>query len=322
MLRVRFWGVRGSHPTPGPRTVEVGGNTACVEVRAGPHLLILDAGTGIIGLGDELVRERRATGKPIVAHIFYTHTHHDHIQGFPFFKPAYLGDTICYMYGPGSLQLDLEGTLSSAMLPPTFPVQLHEMSALKLIHTVNETQVIVIPPSGEPMVRNAYRDAVRTGPEDVRVDVLRSYAHPHHGVLIYRITWRGYSLVYATDTEGYHGGDQRLIAFARAADLLIHDAQYTEEEYGAPQFPKQGWGHSTPEMAIGIARAAGIGRLVLFHHDPAHDDAHVRAMERAAQTLFPSCIAAYEGLTLTIPAVPPPEPAGYRSRSNRKRGKA
>lgn len=304
MLTVRFWGVRGSHPTPGPRTVAFGGNTACIEVRAGPHLLILDAGTGIIGLGDELVRERRATGTPIVAHIFFTHTHHDHIQGFPFFKPAYLGDTTCYMFGPGSLQLDLEGILASAMLPPTFPVQLHDMRALKLMHTVNETQVIIMPPNGEPAVRNHFREAVEAGPDAVRVDVLHSHAHPRHGVLIYRISWRGHSLVYATDTEGYRGGDQRLIAFARGADLLIHDAQYSEDEYASPQFPKQGWGHSTPEMAIEVARAAGVARLVLFHHDPAHDDEQVRQMERRARELFPACQAAYEGLELTVPERP------------------
>lgn len=321
MLRVRFWGVRGSYPTPGPRTVAIGGNTACVEVRAGPHLLIFDAGTGVIGLGDELLRESRASGKPIVAHIFFTHTHHDHIQGFPFFKPAYLGATTCNMFGPGHLQLDLEGTLASAMLPPTFPVQLHEMNALKLTHTLNERDVIIIPPNGEPVVRNTFRETVDAGEDDVRVDILRSYAHPREGVLVYRVRHRGHSLVYATDTEGYRGGDQRLIAFARGADLLIHDTQYGEEEYAAPGFPKQGWGHSTPEMAIEVARAAGVPRLVLFHHDPVHSDEQVRALERAAQAIFPESVAAYEGLTLTVPAEQPLEQARPVARTERKRGK-
>ncbi len=126
---VRFWGVRGSYPVPGPDTIRVGGNTSCIEVWAGGHLIIVDAGTGIIGLGKELVNEHLATGKPIVATILFSHTHHDHTQGFPFFEPAYFGASVFYMFGPRILghrafYEDIEEALQGAMLPPSFPVTL------------------------------------------------------------------------------------------------------------------------------------------------------------------------------------------------------
>lgn len=303
---VRFWGVRGSYPAPGPHTAGIGGNTPCIEVRAAGHLIILDAGTGIIPLGEELasqplVAPKTTERQPIVATVLFSHTHHDHTQGFPFFKPAYLGASTCYIFGPRTLRVDLEEALSNAMLPPAFPLQLQDMAAMKSIRTIEDSEAIFLgDPAAEPEVRNVYRNRNQMPPDAVKINAHKSYAHPRAGVFVYKITWRGKSLVYATDTEGYLGGDQRLINFARGADVLIHDAQYTEEEYTSSHAPKQGWGHSTPQMAVEVAQAAGVKRLVLFHHEPTHNDAMVRQMEREAHQLFPNTITAYEGLALEL----------------------
>jgi len=283
----------------------VGGNTPCTEVRVNGHLVILDAGTGIIGLGHRLMQESMANGRrrpgPIVATLLFSHTHHDHTQGFPFFKPAYLGSSTLYIFGPRLFHEDLEEALGRAMLPPSFPIELEEMQSLKVIRNVDESDVIhLIDPVTPPEVRNIYRDEVMNSPEIARISLFKSYAHPKVGVIVYKIEWRGKCLVYATDVESYVDGDARLIAFAEGADLLIHDSQYTQEEYIALPVPKQGWGHSTPEMATSIAKSAGVKRLALFHHDPTHEDDLLFNLEKKAQKEFPGTFLAREGLTVEL----------------------
>ena len=138
---VTFWGVRGGYPKPGPTTNQFGGNTTCLEVRAGHHLIIIDAGTGIIGLGEKLMAQHQADGKPIVATILFTHTHHDHTQGFPFFVPSRLGSSVLHIFGPKVLHQDLEAVLARAMLPPVFPVTLDELRSLRVIRNISETRL-------------------------------------------------------------------------------------------------------------------------------------------------------------------------------------
>jgi len=297
---VKFWGVRGSYPTPGFLTANVGGNTSCVEVRVNGHLIILDAGSGIINLGRALEEEYQDKDDLLVATILFSHTHHDHTLGFPFLGPAYWGQSVFYMFGPRTFYEDIEQALRRSMLSPAFPVALEELKSLKIISNVEESEAIILERGREPRLRNLYRDKLILSDEAVKITVLRSYAHPKDGVHIYRIEWRGKSLVYATDTESYAGGDTRLINFAQGADLLIHDAQYTHQEYTGGQSPKQGWGHSTPEMAAGIAQMANVGSLVLFHHDPTHGDEVLAEMESNARALFPNSILAREGLALTL----------------------
>ena len=304
-LLVRFRGVRGTYPTPGPATLKYGGNTPCVEVWAGRRLLILDAGTGIIGLGQDLMRQRFQTKQPITAHLFLSHAHADHTQGLPFFGPAHEGSSTLYIFGSKILDEDLEEALSRAMLPPTFPVRLDELPSLQVINNISQNEVILIGPESEPRICNAFRDIDANGAcetsqpaETVRVSVLQSFFHPSGHVSVFKIEWNDKCVVYATDTEGAAGGDMRLIRFCEGCDLLIHDAQYTTAEY--LDTPYQGWGHSTPEMAALVARKAGVKQLALFHHDPLHDDAQIDAMEAQAQTLFAPTIAAYEGLTLHL----------------------
>ncbi|MFQ6099802.1 MAG: MBL fold metallo-hydrolase [Anaerolineae bacterium] len=282
-------------------TTKFGGNTTCLEIRAGPHLIIVDAGTGIIGLGEKLIAQHQADGKPITATILFTHTHHDHTQGFPFFAPSYLGSSVLHIFGPKLLHQDLEVVLTNAMLPPLYPVRLDELRSMRVIRNVAESEMIVLSePDAPPQVCNVYREREECSPWEVRVRIMRSYAHPQ-GVFVYCIEMDDRRLVVATDVEGYVGGDRRLIKFAQGADLLIHDAEYTAQEY-LREPVKQGWGHSTWEMAVEVAQAAGAKKLVLAHHNVYHDDAFLEDMERQAQARFPAAVVAREGPTLDVKA--------------------
>jgi phosphoribosyl 1,2-cyclic phosphodiesterase len=292
-LRIKFWGVRGSYPTPGPGTVRYGGNTACVEIHLGERAIVLDAGTGIIPLGRELRRRQVAEVLLLLSHL-----HHDHTQGLPFFLPAYLPNVKLHIFGPDGATESLKKVLEHNQSFETFPVSLQDMASSKTIQSVRETQVIVW---DEGQVRVVELSS-GLGEEAALIHIHRSYAHPG-GVLVYRIDWRGRSIVYATDTEGYAGMDRRLVKFAQGADLLIHDAQYREEHYWGQLagFPStQGYGHSTAAMACEVAAAARVGQLILFHHDPVYSDEVIAGMEADAKTKFGRAQAAYEGMEIVI----------------------
>jgi phosphoribosyl 1,2-cyclic phosphodiesterase len=277
MFRIVFWGVRGSIPTPGPATVEVGGNTSCVEVRCGGELLVLDGGTGLRLLGNQLIREQ-----PLRARLFFSHVHWDHIQGFPFFAPAFVAGNVIELYGATNVTGTLEETLAGQMNFPNFPVRLEHMGAKMTFHDIDDGQVMRFA-EGAVVVRSAKLN------------------HPQ-GVLAYRIEHAGRAMVYATDTEHFETPDAKLIELARDADVLIYDAQYTPEEYvgSGDGRPKVGWGHSTMLEGVKIARAAGVKRLILFHHDPDQDDESVRRKEQRARELFPATDAAREGMTISV----------------------
>jgi phosphoribosyl 1,2-cyclic phosphodiesterase len=276
-MRIAFWGVRGSIASPGPETSGVGGNTSCVEVRCGETRLILDAGTGIRRLGDALLAEG-----PVDAAVLLSHVHWDHIQGLPFFVPAYLPSSRLRIYGGAAGGATLAGVLAGQMTAPVFPVRLDELGAKLGIHEVRSGDTFDV---GEAVVRVARLN------------------HPG-GVFAYRIEHEGRSVVYATDTEHYACVDPTLRALAEGADLLVYDSQYTPEEYrGDRGRSRVGWGHSTYVAGAELARAAGVGRYVLFHHDPQRDDAGVAEIERRARELFPASIAAREGMVLGLDAV-------------------
>jgi phosphoribosyl 1,2-cyclic phosphodiesterase len=308
-LKVRFWGVRGSYPTPGAGTVKYGGNTASVELRAGERTIILDAGTGIIPLGRELAGRRVCE---VV--LLFSHLHHDHTQGFPFFVPAYMPNARLHIFGPGGTSETLGHVLENNQSSETFPVSMRDMASAKDIHSVRESQVVVWDEAGVRLAESTVGRCPAEGVEGlsdeaILIRIQKSYAHPG-GVYVYRITWRGKSVVYATDTEGYVGTDRKLVAFAHDADVLIHDAQYLEEHYrgGLAGFPStQGYGHSTVTMACKVAAASKVGQLILFHHDPAYSDEMIAGMEASAKAQFPETQAAYEGLEITLSPNPSPK---------------
>lgn len=278
MMEIKFWGVRGSIASPGPETAGVGGNTSCVEVRCGSQRFILDAGTGIRKLGEAIMAE----GKPLDATLLLSHLHWDHIQGIPFFVPAYIPTTKLSIVSGHNGVMSLGEVLAHQMTAPVFPVRLDELGAQFAMREVR---------SGEKL---------NVGDAQVRVAKLN---HPG-GVYAYRIDFAGKSVVYATDTEHYACVDPTLRALAEGADVLIYDTQYTPEEYrGDAGRSKVGWGHSTYVAGAELARAAGVGQYVMFHHDPQRSDAGVAELERRTRELFPETVAAREGMEIALVAL-------------------
>ena len=277
-MRIKMWGVRGSIPTPGPTTVEFGGNTSCYEVRCGDTLIILDGGTGLRLLGQDLLKQM-----PIEAWMFFSHVHWDHIQGFPFFVPAFVRGNRIHLYGGLNVSRTLEETLAGQMDYPSFPVHLSEMGATMNFRDLYEGETISIGPKSDVTVTNARGN------------------HPN-GVYAYRIDHGGRSLVYITDSEHYSIVDPKLKKLASNADVLIFDAMYTPEEYSgaAGGGAKTGWGHATFAAGCELAQAANVKRLILHHHDPSQTDDMVREKERRAQALFPNTTAAREGMVIDL----------------------
>jgi phosphoribosyl 1,2-cyclic phosphodiesterase len=276
---VRIWGDRGSMPTPGQDTVLFGGNTACLELRFGERLIIVDAGSGIRKLGDKLMAEDIKKG-PISADIFITHTHWDHIMGFPMFTPIYVPGTRLRIRGPISYEDDsLEKVIGSQLSYRYWPVRQEELSAKIEYEQIKEATI------------------------DLGDGIKVTTKYLNHPILClgYRFEFEGKSLVTAYDTEPFRNvfptdpadpsydefaakeGEEaaaeenaKLLGFFKGADLLVHDTQYTAKEYNAS---KVGWGHSSYEHAINAAHEAGVKRLVLFHHDPNRTDAELQELE-------------------------------------------
>jgi len=287
-FRVKFWGTRGSIPTPGPGTVKYGGNTACVEVRCGKELIILDAGTGIRNLGMELLKEM-----PVKASILFSHVHWDHIQGFTFFQPACIPGNEFKLYGNKSWDTKLENALKLQMQTPNWPITLEELNAVG-----SKMEYIDID----------FGTTFRIGNSDKIIVRSAELRHPDKA-FAFRIEYGGKSMVYATDTENLPEPGEDIIELAQGTDLLIHDAQYSHEEYyGSGDNSKANWGHSTPEAAARTAIAANVKELVLFHHDPYHDDETIDRMLSAAAVIFPNTLAASEGMVVgLLPAEVPAE---------------
>ena len=327
-MRVSFYGVRGSIATAGDETRQYGGNTSCVVVDVGGETIIFDAGTGLRKAGADLQRRDGATG--VKAHLFFSHLHWDHIQGFPFFGPAFAPNTTLSVYGvhhplaadgavtdddhrPATLELNLEALQAAAaaeadgeavgirqalarqMRAPNFPVGLDAMRGDLRFHDLRLGDVVPVSPFVS--VRHASVD------------------HPN-GCVAWRVDGDGRSVVYATDLELAEGTKgpvfDGLVSLCEGADLLIFDAMYTPEEYvGSAKavapgiaagglFPRVGWGHSTFEMGAAVAEAAGVERLALFHHDPAHDDDFMDALAARAQARLAATVTAREGMEISL----------------------
>jgi phosphoribosyl 1,2-cyclic phosphodiesterase len=267
---VRFWGVRGSIACPGQGTVRYGGNTSCLEVRCGTKLIIFDAGTGIRALGDKLVSDG-----PVDIDLYFTHTHFDHVCGLPFFAPLFVAENRIRMAAGHLLpEYTLKQVLCELMMAPLFPVPPDIFQAQLTYQDFR---------SGETL--HPHPDVcIRTGPLN----------HPNRATG-YRVEYDGRSICYITDTEHPAvGRDQAVVDLVRGADMVIYDSMFTDEEY--PRY--RDYGHSTWEEGIRVVEAAGAKRLVIFHHDPGHDDAFMDRIAEQAEKLRSGTIVAREGMTL------------------------
>ncbi len=298
-MRLTFWGTRGSISTPGKETVRYGGNTPCIEVRlANEKLIILDAGTGLRNLGEALIEN----GESIKAYILISHPHWDHIQGFPFFKPAFISGNELTIIGGETEKVTLQKMITDQMNKVYFPIQLNELKALIRFRKIGEEEFTVFDAHVKSLFVN----------------------HPSFA-LGYRITHRGKSIVYISDNEPFdrkvaksmrnveksiidkyartHGDpNQRIFDFVRNADLLIHDATYTPEEY----VNRVGWGHSHYLFTLRVAAEGNVKRLMLFHHDPSHNDEKIDDILKTCKKEIRNrkykfnCAAAYEGMSVEI----------------------
>jgi phosphoribosyl 1,2-cyclic phosphodiesterase len=268
---VKFWGVRGSIACPGPRTVRYGGNTSCLEIRCGGRLLIFDAGTGLRDLGNQL----NGNG-PVDADLYLTHTHFDHICGLPFFAPLYTaGNKIRLAAGHLQPQTDLKRVLMEMMMAPLFPIP----------PTAFKADVSFLDFAAGDVLTPGDGITIRTGPLN----------HPNRATG-YRIEYGGRSICYITDTEHLDGRrDPQIVALVRDTDLMVYDATYTDAEY--PRY--RGYGHSTWEEGVRLADAAAVKTLVIFHHEPGHDDDRMDAIAAEAEKIRPGTVVAREGMVLT-----------------------
>lgn len=290
-IRVKFWGVRGSVPVPGMHTAGIGGNTSCVEVRCGDHLLVFDGGTGLRVLGKSLVPQM-----PLTLHLFFSHVHWDHIQGFPFFAPAMVPGNTIHMYGGAQVAGRVESAMVGQMESPSFPVRLEQLPATLRFHDLLAGDIVTV---------------------DERTRVCCAAGNHPGGVLAYRIEHRGRSVVYVTDHEPVNGEQPAgILSLCEGADLLIYDCMYTPEEYQGRKdgIERVGWGHSTFEIGAALARTAGVGELLLFHHDPDQNDSDVTDKVKRTQALFANSRAAYEGLEIPLAPMASRRKAGHRGR--------
>jgi phosphoribosyl 1,2-cyclic phosphodiesterase len=284
-MQVRFWGVRGSIATPGPSTLKFGGNTSCVEVRAGGRIIILDAGTGLRLLGKELADEFR--DEPLDLVLLLTHAHWDHIQGLPFFAPVYNPQNHVRVVGYEGARYGLQSVLNGQMEHPFFPI------GLPANVSIEETS----------------EWSFQIGPVQVNATPAN-----HPGLCVgYRVSAAGRSLAFFPDNElpaasqgpVQNGPNGRLVDFVRGVDVLIMDTQYTRNEYEE----HIGWGHGCMEEVVELALAAGVKQLFLFHHDPEHDDQKISEMVTSARALVAGkqgelrVDAAREGLMVELPPV-------------------
>ncbi len=303
-FKLKFRGVRGSFPVADKKFLQYGGNTSCVEVNAGGHTIILDAGTGIVKAGDELMEKYIASAletenrTPIKTTILLSHIHQDHLLGLTFFKPMHLKSAQIDIFGDGSDKSDLKNNLSELVFGKTFPLDLSDIKCQLNIHNLSENYCIVIRPDSAPEL--VKKENFVPAENDVVITFYKSYVHPQDGVMVYKISYKGKSLVYATDKESYLGGDKKFINFSKNCDLLIHDAQYTSEDYLNHHSPKQGFGHSTYEMALEAMRQSNAKNLVFFHYDPSYDDSKLDKIKELYTSQNKNVYMAYEGFEFNL----------------------
>lgn len=309
-MKVKFYGVRGSYPVPGPDTVKYGGNTTCVSItkfeekgsQAFPNgriiRLIIDGGSGLVSLGKEMVGNFFQKKEDLSFPMLFTHLHPDHTQGFPFFAPNYFPSSVIHLYGMKTLKKHVGKILADAMLPPTFPIEYKDLKNEREHHSLRDGQKLFFGFLGGEEL-GSQNSAI------FQVEVMQAFApsHPQQGALYYKVTdvETGKSVVCIWDNESKIGGDKAVVKFATGADLMIHDTQYTSEEYISDQMIVQGFGHSTYEMAIENAEQAEIERLVCMHYNPAHTDKKLDEIQEAVKkTTDIDIVLAQEGMEIDV----------------------
>ncbi len=276
---VYFKGVRGSHPVPDKNFLKYGGNTSCIYVAVNNHRIILDAGSGIINAGKQILEERISSQDktPLTVNILLSHLHLDHIQGLPFFSLLHFQNTTVNLFGEAKSNEELKTYLSEILFNKSFPLSTDEIKSNFSINAIskknNEFAIILKNNNPNPIITKlSEMKEEDISSDDVVITTMFSKTHPKDGVTIYKISYNGKSMVYATDKESYSGGDKALSLFARNTDLLIHDSQYTQCDYVSVSNIKQGFGHSGFEMAISEKQNSHAKNLAFFHYDPNYDD--------------------------------------------------
>ena len=307
-FKVKFWGVRGSYPVSNKNFLKYGGNTSCVEVNVASHRIIIDCGTGIIPLGDKIFQEHISSADniydrtPMNITLLLSHIHQDHIQGLNFFKPINVSTTKFSLFGYSGFDSTLDETLSELIYGKSFPINLYDITADYSITDITESEVIILNPQNNTPIIKKISNAEDTIPKDneVMISFMKSNSHPNFGVMCFKIAYKNKSVVYASDTECYSGGSKKLELFAKNTDLLIHDSQYTTEDYLSTVFPKQGFGHSTFDMAYNAAQSAQAKKLAFFHFDPSYNDEKLTNIEDFFKNKNKDYFFAKEGLEVCI----------------------
>ncbi len=273
-FKLKFWGVRGSIACPAASHLAFGGNTSCIEVSAGGMKIILDAGTGIRNLGHWFLRKNLTRGT-----ILLTHTHWDHINGFPFFSPAFREDCSFHiMAGHLSDAGGVREVLAGQMANPSFPVPLEAMHGAETFEDFRAGDSFNLPANSKVKIRTA------------------ALNHPN-GATGYRIEYAGKTMCYVTDTEHViDKPDQNILGLIEGADLVIYDSTYTDKEFPG----KMSWGHSTWQEGLRLCRAAEVKRLAIFHHDPDHDDVFMEAVEAEARQAWIGALVAREHMRINL----------------------
>jgi ribonuclease BN (tRNA processing enzyme) len=303
MMTLNFHGVRGSHPAADPEMMKYGGNTSCVEIvkvndQGLKVPIIIDAGSGLIPFGYALAKRIFAKEYSPAFPILFTHTHPDHTEGFNFFTPIFFPFCTLYIMGMKFMRKSVGGVLKQKTRPPMFPIEYQDLKAVRKHMVLRDGQIFYITQEGKP-VEECENPLFK-------IQTLQAFtpSHPQQGALYYRITDPdgGSSIACIWDLESHPGGDARVINFAQGADVMIHDSQYTDEEYQSRKNPVQGFGHSSYSMALENAWEAGVKYLFPFHYSPRHTDAFLDEIGKkysGADHPF-EFIMSQEGLSLTI----------------------
>jgi ribonuclease BN (tRNA processing enzyme) len=300
-MSVIFFGVRGSYPVPDSRMMKYGGRTTSVmflkEKNDKIIPLFIDSGIGVIEAGKKILGDIFSGKCVTTLNMLFTHLHPDHTEGFTFFAPNFLPQINLNLFGMSSLKKNVGAILRDKMTPPTYPIEYKDLKSIRKHFVISDGDTLYIDANGQPGSKEPKEIAYK-------IETMQSFApaHPQQGAIYYRITDpdTGASAACIWDIESRHGGDQRVIKFSKDALLMIHDTQYTDEEYNSEKMVVQGFGHSTYSMAVDNAAKAGVKHLIPFHYNPSHTDEKLDEIMASIDNKGVEIIPSQEGLQLIL----------------------